>query len=399
MKYMTYKPRFIESKLKQALDSFPVVSLEGARASGKTTTARTLAKSVIELPKDLDALKVNPERTLAGLEPPVLIDEWQLAGTDLLWTIKGIVDRDPAPGRFLLTGSVEPATYGETYPLTGRALTLTMRPMTVRELKGEANRETLLGSLLNGKTPEPTAGKPTTFQTEDLFRTGFPAASDLPDPAMFLEAYAATVAQRSGDEGRDATRFLRTLQVLATLSAQAVPDQRIWDAADINKATWKSYQDLMARTYMSADLPAFTSNRLKRLTEYPKRFLADTALALALSGLTPAGLDADPTTLGRYLESYAVAQLRTPVDLLGGRLCHLRTDAAGREVDIIADFPGGIVAIEVKAAARPEPIDAKHLRWLRDSIGERFLAGLVVHTGGDVRELDERIWAVPVTLL
>lgn len=55
------------------------------------------------------------------------------------------------------------------------------------------------------------------------------------DPSLFLDGYAALVAQRAGDEGRDASRLLTTLRVLATLEAQAVPDQTIWESADINK--------------------------------------------------------------------------------------------------------------------------------------------------------------------
>ncbi len=66
-----------------------------------------------------------------------------------------------------------------------------------------------------------------------------------------LEGYAALVAQRAGDEGRDASRLLSTLRVLAVLEGRAVPDQRIWEAADINRATWKAYEDLLQRTYLS----------------------------------------------------------------------------------------------------------------------------------------------------
>ena len=395
----SYLPRLVESKLSRALAQFPIVILDGARATGKTTTASRLAASVVRFPKDLDSLRVNPEKFLRSLTPPVLIDEWQLAGADFLWTLKNIVDEHPRAGSFILTGSVEPATYGPTYPLTGRALQVTMWPMTAGEMAGAGNEPTFLARLIAGDLPDITAGKRADFDVRQLFNTGFPAARSLEDPAMFLESYAATVAQRAGDEGRDASRFYRTASVLATLEGQAVPDQRIWEAADINKATWKNYQDLLARTWLSANLQAFSSNRLARITDYPKRFFCDTALALALAKLTPAELERDHMLLGRYFESYAVAQLRPQASALSAAMYHVRTSGGAHEVDLLIETSQGMIACEAKAVSSPTMRDAKHLIWLQEKMGDRFLAGLVIHTGADVRELAKDIYAIPIALI
>ena len=113
-----YLPRHSDAALATALRSAPIVLLDGARGVGKTTSAHRLAASSVRLPDDLEQLRVDPAAYLGSLAPPVLLDEWQLAGTDILWTLKRLVDDDPTPGRFILAGSVEPATYGPTYPLT-----------------------------------------------------------------------------------------------------------------------------------------------------------------------------------------------------------------------------------------------------------------------------------------
>lgn len=148
-----YLPRVVDDQLLTSLASFAIVILDGPRAVGKTTTARRIAASTLNLPEDMPMLAIEPAQTLKALEPPVLIDEWQLAGTDLLWTLKRIVDTDPTPGRFILTGSVEPATYGPTYPLTGRATNIVMRPMTARELAGpNADRPLLPSFGANGQS-------------------------------------------------------------------------------------------------------------------------------------------------------------------------------------------------------------------------------------------------------
>ncbi|MDO5628574.1 MAG: DUF4143 domain-containing protein [Mobilicoccus sp.] len=394
-----YLPRHLDGPLERALAAAPVVLLDGPRGVGKTTTAARLAASSVMLPRDLDLLRFDPETFLRAAEPPVLLDEWQLAGTDLLWAIKRIVDDDPTPGRFILTGSVEPATYGPTYPLTGRAVRLVMRPMTTAELTGHGNEPSLLAGLADGAPPPLGRRSASPLLLEDLFRPGFPAARHMPDSRLFLDAYAALASQRAGEEGRDGARLLRAMQVLATLTAAAAPDQRVWDAADINKATWKHYDDLLTRIHLTADLPAYESNRLKRLTSYPKRFLADTALACALADITPDDLRSDPTLAGAYLESHVMQQLRPQVDLAGGHLHHLRSSAGEREIDGLIETRGSLIAVEVKHSARPTVADAKHLLWLRDQVGHRFRHGLVIHAGTDCYSLEEQVTALPLGLL
>lgn len=59
--------------------------------------------------------------------------------------------------------------------------------------------------------------------------------------------------------------------------------------------------------------------------------------------------------------------------------------------------PRRVVGIEVKASSAPTREDAKHLRWLHDELGERFLAGIVLHTGPRTYKLDENI-AAPIAV-
>lgn len=394
-----YLPRIAESSLRAAMQAAPVVILDGPRAAGKTTTARRWAASEVLLPRDLEVLRADPAGYLSALQPPVLIDEWQLAGVDLLWTIKQAVDENPSPGRFLLTGSVEPATYGPTYPLTGRSVRVVLRPMSRCELQGHGAAATFLSRVVDGEDPAPTGGAAGAYEPEWLLESGFPASRTMPEPGLFLEAYAATVAQRAGEEGRDATRMLRTLRVLAVLEGQAVPDQRIWSAADVNKVTWKAYDDLLQRVHIAVPLPSFETNRLTRLTAYPKRLLADVAMSLTLAQVSSARLASDPRLAGAYFESFVVQQLRPQADAIGAGLSHLRTGAGEREVDTVVEVADRLIAFEAKHAVRPTREDASGMAWLRDQFPDRFQAGYVVHTGGDVYPLGPRLWALPVSVL
>ena len=399
MSRSSYLPRHLDAPLGRALASAAVVILDGPRGAGKTTTAARMATTTVMLPRDLGALSADAETYLRAVRPPVLVDEWQLAGTELLWVVKRIVDDDPTPGRFILTGSVEPATYGATYPLTGRAVRLVMRPMSWAELEGRGDEPPFVRRTLDGDPPPIGSGVSDPFELATLFRAGFPAARDMDDPSLFLDAYASLVSHRAGEEGRDASRLLRTLRVLATLSGQATPDQRVWEAADITKPTLKQYDDLLLRVHISTPTPAFQSNHLKRLTDYPKRFLADTALALALSDLSEDDLRADPTVAGHYLESFVAQQLRPQADLVGGALVHLRTGGGDREVDAVIEVGNRLVGFEVKLGRRPGRSDARPLEWLREQLGDPFTRGFVVHTGTDCYPLGERILALPLGLL
>lgn len=59
----------------------------------------------------------------------------------------------------------------------------------------------------------------------------------------------------------------------------------------------------------------------------------------------------------------------------------------------------GKVCIEIKAHSAPSPRHARHLAWLRDRMGERFLAGAVLHTGPAGFQLADRIRAVPISAI
>ena len=58
-----------------------------------------------------------------------------------------------------------------------------------------------------------------------------------------------------------------------------------------------------------------------------------------------------------------------------------------------------MIGIEVKASAAPGASSASHLSWLRDELGDRFVAGVVLHTGKRVYRLDNEIIAAPICTL
>lgn len=149
-------------------------------------------------------------------------------------------------------------------------------------------------------------------------------------------------------------------------------------------------------------LPSWSTNRLSRLLKGPKRYLTDTSLLAAALHLDELAVMRDGTLLGRLIETFVLAQIRPELELAGftPRLYHLREKNGRHEIDLIAELTaGGVVAVEIKSSAAPKRADARHLEWLRERLGERFLAGAVLHTGPRPFRLSERVFALPIATL
>ena len=103
--------------------------------------------------------------------------------------------------------------------------------------------------------------------------------------------------------------------------------------------------------------------------------------------------------LGRLIDTFVVAQLRAELPFLNRmtRMFHLRTEKGQHEIDLVIEVAGSsIIGIEIKATSAPKLDDARHLIWMRDSLGERFALGVVLHTGPRMFSLSDRVIALPI---
>jgi predicted AAA+ superfamily ATPase len=221
----------------------------------------------------------------------------------------------------------------------------------------------------------------------------------------WLESYLGQLLTRDVaqlDGGRDPERLHRYFEALAGHSASTVSDSTLAEAVGLTRKTAAAYDQLLDNLLVSERLHAWTSNRLKRLTRAPKRYLVDPALAATALHVDVAGVLRDGTLLGGVLDTFVAAQLRAelPLTTTRARMFHLRQEQGRHEVDILLEFSNGrVIAIEVKADGAPTADAAKHLRWLRDELGAKFEAGVVLHTGPRSFALDDRIAAVPICSL
>lgn len=405
----TYLPRLVDGLLGEWMGELPAVMLVGPRACGKTTTAARQARTVIRLDgDDAAAFQAGADAALRDRDEPVLLDEWQLV-PEVLTAVKRAVDSERRPGRYLLTGSARGERADRFWPGTGRVVMMHMYPMTLAEQLG---RDTVpFVDRIAGGHDLASAPAPVLDLRDYLglaLRGGFPEPClQLGDRAAraWLESYAEQVALRdvrAYGERPDASRLRRYLEACAACSATVTQHKTLYDAAGISRNTALAYDALLEDLVVSHRVEAWSSNRLKRLSRTPKRYIIDSGL---LAGILRVGIDdvlASGRLIGSMLDTFVTAQLRaeSAVAATRYRLFHLREQDGRREVDLVVEFGGGRIAgIEIKSASAVGQTDARHLAWLRDQMGEQFVAGVVLHTGRDVFGLGDRITAAPISTL
>jgi predicted AAA+ superfamily ATPase len=406
-----YRARLVDRLLDEYATQLPALMISGARATGKTTTVARRAASIVRLDVDAQAaaFRADPDAALRGLDEPVLLDEWQ-AVPGVLGAVRRAVEAQPTPNRYLLTGSVHAELDNAVWPATGRIVRLSMYPMTVRERAGRANGPTFFDKLVRGEELTVPAAAPDLQGYVDLaVHSGFPTAALLltggPRRA-WLESYLENLLTRdvealeaSTTRRRDTVRLRRYFEAYALSSAGAADHKKIYDAAGINRITANAYEQLLGDLFVVDQLAAWETNRLKRVVKTPKRYVVEPALIAAALRLDTRGILSDGDLLGRLLDTFVAAQLRPEVMLSDSRprLFHLRTQSGREEIDIVAELGGQrAIGIEVKANAAPDPSAARHLRWMRDKLGDRFVVGVVLHTGPTTYGLDDKIVAAPI---
>ncbi len=237
---------------------------------------------------------------------------------------------------------------------------------------------------------------------------GFPEAAIRMSQAArerWLESYVEQLLVRDAahlDGDRDPDKLSRYFRALAINTAGVVEDRTLYEAAGISRLTAVAYDRLLRDLLVVDTLPSWTSNRLKRLVRSAKRYVVDPSLVAGALRLGVDGFLRDGDLLGRLLDTFVVAQLRAELAVCETRptLHHLRQEQGRHEVDVVAELAGGgVVAIEVKAHSAPGSYAARHLAWLREAVGDRFVAGIVLHTGPRAYTLGDRLVAAPICTL
>lgn len=405
-----YYHRWLTPLLQAACEAHPIVVLTGARQVGKSTLLRRaepFAGWRYHTMDDFDTLRQvrdNPASLWAGATE-VVLDEVQKA-PQLLPAIKRAVDEHPGRYRFILSGSANLLLMGNvSESLAGRAVYLALDPLTLGELHQQPP-PALLADVLAGRWPEERTLSAASPDPLPLLQRGFmPALLTLAAPQAHLrwwEGYVATYLERDlrqMSQVESLVDFRRVMALLALRTGQLLNQSEVARDAGLSQPTIHRYLNLLEATHLFERVPPYLGSHTTRLLKSPRVFWADVGLAVFLAGYYSVDELARARELGAFFETLIYQHLRVSSSLLTprGRLHFWRTQT-GDEVDFVVEHGRRAVGIEVKMTDEP---GYRHAAGLAKFLSEhpQVVGGILLHGGQQIRRLDEKIVAVPWSLL
>ena len=361
-----YYQRVSDKVLLEHLESKGAVLIEGAKWCGKTTSAKHIAKSVIEMDRpDMteqyqQMARINPSNLLEG-KVPHLIDEWQIA-TNIWNAVRYEVDQRGEFGQFILTGSSVPAALDESmHTGTGRIVRMQMRPMSLFESKDSTGQVSLM-DLFNKKDISTVDNHSIDEIAFLICRGGWPAALNHAKKVALKQAfdyYDAVVnddISRVDRVKRDSERTKRILKsyarnVATQASLETIRSDVISnDVETFDKEALYGYLNALKRIFVIEDSPAWNPNLRSKtaIRTSDTRYFVDPSIAVAALGLGPTDLVNNLALMGLIFENLCVRDLRIYADALDGSVYHYR-DKTGLECDAVIHLRNGNYGlVEVK---------------------------------------------------
>ena len=360
---LKYRERIADSVLSKKLRLKGAVLIQGAKWTGKTTTAKQTAKSVVDMTEENNVLlaRLDPV-TLLTKDTPVLIDEWQLVPK--LWdTVRTEVDRRGERGQFILTGSATPVDRsGYNHSGVGRITRMTMRPMTLYESGDSSGNVSLSGLFDSGYTVSSAADMNIRQLAYLIARGGWPetigeSEEDALEVARdYVDGIIESDLDRAeGKETNKATTRALLLSYARHIGTQVKYEEIRRDMAKneldtLSISTVYRYVNALKTIFLIEDAecwsPKLRSKTVTRTTD--TRYFVDPSIAVAVKRLGAQDLINDLETTGFLFENLVIRDLRVYAESIDGEVYHYR-DSDGDECDAVVHLHDGRYGlIEVK---------------------------------------------------
>ena len=392
------KNRLLKTYLVRDARYYPVLTLTGPRQSGKTTLVRETFSDygyVSLEPMDRRRFaKEDPRGFLGQFKGPLIVDEVQQA-PDLLSYIQELVDDDPSPGRFVLTGSHNFLLMSRvSQTLAGRCGILNLMPFSRAELENQEQPEPTSSAALFGN-------RTTGLDLWPTLRTGFyPRIHDrnIP-PEIWLSDYIQTYIERdvrSLSNIGDLEGFERFLALCAGRAGQLLNYSGLASDCGLSVDTARRWISVLKTSFIVFLLPPQYRNFNKRVVKSPKLYFYDTGLLCQLLGIREVGQIVSHPLRGAVFENYVVAEVAKAY------LHHRRTpplffwrDQTGHEIDLLIEESGALAPVEIKSASTLSSDMINGLLWWTKLAGVPSEAATLVY-GGDqsftIRGVSVRPW-------
>lgn len=419
-----YKHRIADRILERKVLGKGAVLIEGPKWCGKTTTAKQLSKSILDLGdssvlmQSSQLIEIGPKALLEG-KTPRLIDEWQALPT--IWDcIRSEVDRRGEPSQFILTGSsVLPEAEETIHSGTGRFAYIKMRTMSLYE-SGESTGSISLSDLFEGKSFEVLQNEMDIDELAYLIcRGGWPWATLIPKEVALDQAfdYVDSVVQkdiqrvdkikRSPDRARLLLRsYARNISQQISY-ATIRKDMLANDASTLDEDTVADYVKALKKLFVIEDLAAWNPNIRSKaaIRTSDTRHFVDPSIGTAALRLGPKDLINDLQSFGLFFEDLVVRDLRVYAEALDGELYHYR-DSSGLECDTVLHRRNGSYALlEVKIGGENRINEgAANLLALANNIDTNKMSApsfmaVIIGVGKYAYQRKDGVYVIPISCL
>lgn len=406
--------RNITDSIIEALSDTPVILLNGARQTGKSTLCEKIREEgafegqfvTMDDPATLLAAEKDPLGFLEDLGKHVIIDEIQRA-PQLFIPIKKLVDEDRKGRRIILTGSANVMMLprvGDS--LAGRIEIHNLWPLSQDEI-GDT-RSNFLHTLTDTNKKFKTSKTSWKDIAARMRVGGYPESLERSSTSRrnkWFADYITAILQKDIRELANIeglTEIPNVLKLIATRVGSTINMSDISRLSGIKNTTLKRYVTLLEHIFLIVNIPAWTNNTEGQFVKSPKVYLNDTGLLNHLIGLEDESFLEQRGNAGAYLENFVVIEI---IKQLSWSDMYLKpyhfSIHRGSEVDLVLeDRAGGLYGIEIKSAASLQNSDFNGLRKLSELAGDKFKRGIVLYTGEQyLGGFGDNLQAVPISAL
>jgi len=405
--------RYITEPIIEALEDTPVIILNGARQTGKSTLCQQLLEQGVvkaqvvtfDDPTTLAAAQLDPLGFLKDLSEHVILDEIQRV-PELFLSIKKLVDQDRKTRRYILTGSTDVMTLPKVADsLAGRIEIHNLWPLSQGEILEKKS------SFLDVLTSEDGKFQAENISWKDIIESisvgGYPEAVSRKNESRrskWFESYMVSVLQKdirdlANIEGL--TQIPNVLQLLSTRVGSTLNMSDIGRLSGIKNTTIQRYMALLEHVFLIVKVQAWTTNVEGSFVKSPKVYLNDTGLLCHLMGEDMESLLDNRSGVGPLLENYVVMEILKQLSWSDQYLKPYHFSMhKGAEVDLVLENrKKQVFGIEIKSAASLKEKDFRGLKRLAELTGNKFQKGIVLYSGEQVLGFGDNLYAVPIPSL
>lgn len=413
---MTYLNRLLESKINSYLQYFPVVTILGARQTGKTTLAKQLRPNWkyfdLENTRDFEFITNDFEFFFSRNSENLIIDEAQRS-PELFNNLRGVIDKDrEKKGRFIITGSSSPTLKNQiNESLAGRVGIIEIGTLKACEIQKDPLPEfyNLFKSKLSEKEYHKIKALTPIIKKETidnkLLYGGYPEISlskNTKYKISWLENYIKTYIERDIRnlfQRLDIVRYKRFLSILSSLNSNPINKSEIGRSIDTSEITVRDYLEIAHSTFIWRNIQSFSNNEIKNLKKMPKGIFRDSGIASFLQGIyNVEDLERFPK-IGSFFEAYVIEELLSGLNCLEipeVKYSYYRT-RSNAEIDLILKGSFGMLPIEIKYG---KTVKLQRLRTLSNFVKDNNLPfGIVINNSTEVSEVAPRIFEIPVSCI